>query len=181
MQSILSIVLILSFSILTSFVINEENPTNATTLDKCSNYAQIKTDEVTGRQVVISKNRIELSDTESANPFSVLISRQGFEMLLIVTAKDGTCIKKDTDVRLKLEGNKFMNFNSSNGNNCKGQLNLSFGGIYGNLNDFMNIANSNVQEIVFSDRDDETIKLRLSQKQSSELKNTIDCIMAANL
>lgn len=173
--------IILSLSLLMPNSIDDLNMDSMHSMDKCSEFAQVKKDDVTGRQVVISKDRIKLKDARSSNPYTILISRQGFEMLLVLSTESKICMKKATDVRMKLSTGSYLNFDSSNGNNCIGQLNLSFGGIYGNLNQFMEIANSNIEEIVFSDNDDKTVSLILTKSQQSKLKNTIDCIMTASI
>lgn len=147
----------------------------------CTEYAQTKIDDVTGRQVVISKNKLKLTDVFTKRKFNLLISRQGFELIFVFSTDDGTCILKDTGVSMKFEDGSDIKFKSSNANNCKGQLNLSFGGIYGNLDDLMTVANKQLKEVSFLDKNEKEINLFMNRIQGKELKNTIDCVMSASL
>lgn len=147
----------------------------------CTEYAQKKKDEITGREVIISKNKLKLQDKNSGKSFNLLISRQGFEMIFVFSSDDKTCILKDTPVTMTFKGGGGKSFNSSNPGNCKGQLNLSFGGIYGNLNDLMKVANSALATISFMDKTEKPITLKLDSNQQQQLKNTIDCVMSASM
>lgn len=152
--------------------------TNHTTIvEGCKDYTTSRVDDITGKLIIFSTEKIQLIDDAGEHEAKMSISRQGFEMIMGIVHTKGECFNTNTRVQVTLDDGKKMMFKSSNPDNCKGLVTLSFGGIYEKMQELMDLANGNITSIKVIGKDG-PIEFNLKADKRIKLKSTLDCILS---
>lgn len=145
----------------------------------CQEFSVSILDTITRKVIHKSKDPVILLNRARTAKFEVFLSRNGFEIILLVKNRYKMCFDNDQDVSLLLTSGEELFLKSTNPGNCSGQLSLSFGGIYGQLPKLMRLANDYISQIKFADREGKTFHLQLNEKKQRALRSTLDCVMSS--
>lgn len=161
--------------VLLSFFTNSTAPNTIT--EGCEDYTTSRVDDITGTLIYFSTEKLQLMDEAGQHEVKMSISRQGYEMIMGIVHSKGECFNTNTRVQVTLDGGKKMMFKSSNPDNCKGLVTLSFGGIYEKMQELMDLANGNITSIKIIGKDGPLV-YNLNADKQIKLKSTLDCILS---
>ena len=145
--------------------------------DACSIYTKVVDDPNTTRYKLLNKEDIKMVDTEGKMLFHWLIVRHESEFTFSIRSVKERCFEMDNPVTFVFNNGERIKLKTNSATNCKGGFSLHFGGIYNHYGALMELANNNIDFLLFEDAD-QSYKIKLKPEQSSNIRGTLDCMLA---
>lgn len=145
--------------------------------DACSIYTKVIDDPNTTRFKILNKEDIKMVDTEGKMLFNWLIVRHEDEFTFSIKAVKDRCFELDTPVTFVFNNGEQIKLNTNSNTNCKGEFSLHFGGIYNHYGALMELANNDIDYLLFEDSS-QSYKIKLKPEQSVNIRGTLDCMLA---
>ena len=123
----------------------------------CSEWTTLKTDTVTGKITVVSKEVLMVSADHGKTGLSIysfLNSRSKVVIISIQAIGAGKCVDKGDKINILFEDDARLDLTNTNDFNCDGSSTLYFGGGLGNHNEMQLLLSRKVKTMRVWTRDD---------------------------
>lgn len=144
----------------------------------CDKYTTVKTNNITGESVAMSKESLKIADSGRKMVFEMSFIKEDGEINYLFTSNKPLIVEKNTKVKIKFQDGTSVKIRTANkDNNSSGLLNIKMGEKSGNKKQLKKISSKKIDVIEFKTGEQE-YKLDFGGFHKNYVLNTLDCLIA---